>query len=73
MRILVLDENNAYAAIQVVSAEYDSDHNGIGFFDTDGEYFYVSNVEIAICNDICRQLVRDGYCDLTGYGDYNYE
>lgn len=73
MKVLVLDEGGTYAVIQVVSAEYDPDHNGIGFFDVDGEYLYISNVEAAKCNHICLELVRNGYCDLTSFGEYRYE
>lgn len=43
---------------------------GFEFCDTDGDWWYIPNLSAITCNNICKELMKNGYADLSGYGEY---
>lgn len=71
MRIVALayEDTNEFVTLEIVSACYDDDYEGIKFVDTDDDNWYISNLSIETCNQICYELARRGFCDVTSYGE----
>lgn len=71
MRILaVIDEKtNELAAIEVIDVDYDAEEGCVDFLAVNDRLYYIPKVSLSDSNDICRNLVIHGYCDVTRYGE----
>lgn len=71
MRVLALQDvkTGEYAAFTVDDVQYDEEVAGVGFHTPDGHYYFIPNLSMQECNNICRNLVLQGYCDVTRYGE----
>ncbi len=79
MRIIVIEsrELGTMEVKEIVDIGYDEDIldnggevSGLYFVDVDGYYFYISNVSVERCNDICEIILCEGYCDVLDLGEY---
>lgn len=41
--------------------------HGLYLRDMEGELFYIKDVSLETCNEICKAIVQSGYYDLSGY------
>ena len=71
MRLLVLDngKKNIYAVYEIIDFFYDENLLTLAFQTIDNYYFYISDISIGMFNGLCKQLVSNGYLDLSLYGE----
>lgn len=71
MRLLVMDngKKNIYSVYEIIDLFYDEDLLTLAFQTIDNYYFYIPDINIGLFNVLCEQLVREGYLDLSIYGE----
>lgn len=71
MRILVNITETGHPVLNVLEitdAMYDEGIDGFSVYDTDSNHYYIGGINRIRANDICRELLKYGYADLTAFG-----
>lgn len=71
MRVLCLDDakKDIYVVFEICEFGYSESVSGIVLFTTDDIVCCVTDISIGLYRNLCKQLLVNGFIDLTLYGE----
>lgn len=85
MRVLCVSDGSTgeLEVVELLQMGFDSDLTGVRdedmlngeclegllLIDSNGYFGYIEGIPLSTCNNICRDILRSGYYDLSQYGE----